>query len=179
MDKLRRRAESSRYTLVLQDFETVRFMGVRGDFSVSKELPPGRGFMVKAVQASMVQICLPSVEGLDGSGPDTQLSGLIADIRKKYRKRAQWSYKAEDLGPLEAALGVEITVSPSAPLQSDTLSELSEIMAMQAELAEQMASTELPEPSDFSSVEVPAEEPSSKRKSTTRKKTAGTAKKKK
>ncbi|NIN66845.1 MAG: hypothetical protein GTO63_19565, partial [Anaerolineae bacterium] len=58
-DKLRRRAESARYTLVMQDYEAVRYMGVRGDFTVNKELPPGRGFLVKAISASMVQMCLP------------------------------------------------------------------------------------------------------------------------
>ena len=40
-DELRRRAESARYTLVLQDYEAVRYMGAKGNFSITKELPPG------------------------------------------------------------------------------------------------------------------------------------------
>ena len=141
----------------------MRYMGVRGDFTVNKEIPPGRGFLVKAVQASMVQICLPIVEGLDGKSPDEQLSDLIGGIRKKYRKPAEWSYRAQDLGPLEAALGVEITVSAAAPIQSETLSELSDIMAMQASLAEQMEGG-VEEASEFARVEVKSTGKSKKKK---------------
>ncbi len=83
-DKLRRRAESARYTLVLNDVEAVRYMGVRGLSIPDKELPPGRGYLVKAVTADQTQICLPFIEAVNGAGPDAQLSKIIGEIRKKY-----------------------------------------------------------------------------------------------
>ncbi len=73
---LRRRAESSRYTLVLQDVEHVRYMGIRGDFSGYKDLPPGRGFLVKAVQAPLVQMAMPFVDGKGGLSGEEQLGAI-------------------------------------------------------------------------------------------------------
>jgi S-DNA-T family DNA segregation ATPase FtsK/SpoIIIE len=110
-DKLRKRAESCRYTLVLQDAEALRYMGVRDRFAIKKELPPGRGFMVKAVQASLTQICLPVLDGIDGTSPDEQLGELISGIQKKNRKSAQWSYQAKDLSILDTA--IRATTEPS------------------------------------------------------------------
>ena len=173
-DQLRRRAESARYTLVLQDFEAVRYMGVRGDLTANQELPPGRGFLVKAISASMVHVCLPFVEGtMDGVPAEDQLNNLIGDIKKKYRKPAQWSYSAEDLGVLEAAIGAgpdaEDIVSGAAAIataQTEAMSELKDLMSMQAELAAQF-SEEIPEKIEFATVEVPADKPKPRsRKST-------------
>ncbi len=160
-DKLRRRAESARYSLVLQDYEAVRYMGVRGDFTVKKELPPGRGFLVKAVQASMTQICLPFVDSKDGMSPDEQLADMIGAIRKKYRKSAQWSYQGKDLTPLEAAISAGGEGSGAAPVavtggQSSTLADLEKLMAMQTDQASKM--DEIPEAQSFASVEVPDDE---------------------
>jgi hypothetical protein len=86
-------------------------MGVRDRFAIKKELPPGRGFMVKAVQASLTQICLPVLDGIDGTSPDGQLGELISGIQKKNRKSAQWSYQAKDLSILDTA--IRATTEPS------------------------------------------------------------------
>jgi hypothetical protein len=167
-DKLRRRAESSRYTLVLQDYEAARYMGVRGTFTVKKDLPPGRGFLVKAVQASLTQICLPFVDGADGRPPDEQLSGIIGGIRKKYRKSAQWSYQAKDLSVLEAAISAATDGTDGSSSSSTTVdmsAEASDAMAeLEKLLAEQESSVteEIPEAGDFASVEAKTEEGTSK-----------------
>jgi hypothetical protein len=166
-NKLRRRAESSRYTLVLQDYEAARYMGVRGTFTVKKELPPGRGFLVKAVTASLTQICLPFVDGVDGRSPDEQLAGIISEIRKKYRKSAQWSYQAKDLSVLEAAISAatdgtdgsssSTTVSMSAEA-GDAMAELEKLLAEQ----ESSVTEEIPEAGDFASVDVQVEDDKAK-----------------
>jgi DNA segregation ATPase FtsK/SpoIIIE-like protein len=175
-DKLRRRAESSRYTLVLQDYEAVRYMGVRGNFTVTKELPPGRGFLVKAVQASLTQICLPFIEGADGTSPDEQLAGIISGIRKKYRKPAQWSYRAKDLSVLEAAISAATDGGDGTPSlaavdisadASDAMAELEKLLAEQASKTDE----EIPEAGDFAGVEVEIEEEKKKPKSKARAKT--------
>jgi hypothetical protein len=137
-------------------------MGVRGTFTVKKELPPGRGFLVKAVQASLTQICLPFVDGIDGTPPDEQLSGIISGIRKKYRKSAQWSYQAKDLSVLEAAIsaatdGTDGTHSSAAV---DISADASDAMAeLEKLLADQTAAVtdEIPEAGDFASVDVQSE----------------------
>jgi hypothetical protein len=141
MDQLRRRAESARYTLVLQDWETVRYMGVRGDFTVDDEIPPGRGFLVKAIGASMTQICLPVADGVGGASADEALTEFIGSIKKKYRKAAEWSYHAKDLAALEAVLDLEGDgLEPSG--DGDDL-DMSETMAeLEALLADQEAATD-------------------------------------
>jgi DNA segregation ATPase FtsK/SpoIIIE-like protein len=149
-DEFRRRADSARYSLVLQDFETVRYMGVRGNFSVTKELPVGRGFLVKAVQASLVQCAVPYVEGKEGTSPEEPLNSWLSAIRAKYPKRAQWSYGAKDLAALEEAIhgeaGSIVAVTASAvAAQSTAMAELDKLMAMQADLAKEMAETEIPD----------------------------------
>ncbi len=149
-DKLRRRAESARYTLVLQDWEQVRYMGVRGDLAVNKELPPGRGFMVKAISASMVQVCNPY---LDGTG-DQDLGKFIANIKSKHSGKAVWSYQSEDLSPLEAAMGAEASLANPMEVESAVLSDLSDLMSMQADMADAFTATEIPDASDFASVEI-------------------------
>ena len=118
---------------------------------------------MKAIQASLTQICLPFVENKAGKSPDEQLAGLIGAIKKKYRKSAQWSYQAKDLAPLEAAIsavgeGSEAASTLVAADQIDALAELEKLMATQAETASQMESTEIPETLSFASVEVPVEE---------------------
>jgi DNA segregation ATPase FtsK/SpoIIIE-like protein len=159
-DKLRRRAESSRYSLVLQDYDTVRYMGVRGSFTVNKELPPGRGFLVKAVQASLTHICLPSLESVNGAGADAQLDDLIGSIKKKYRKTAEWSYRGDDLAVLEAAIGTT-TDGGSGPMPStfivgtsaeasDAMAELESLLDAQAGLTVE----EIPEAGKFAKMEV-------------------------
>ena len=198
-DKLRRRAESVRYSLILNDVEAVRYMGVRGVVVPDKELPPGRGYLVKAVSGSMTQICLPFVEATNGAGPDAQLSRLIGDIRKKYPERARWSYHSEDLGPLEEIMGVGasepvpgemVAAAPATPApavltaeEQQSISDLDKVMAEQAELLKAMASIEVPKKHNFASVEVKAEDggkgkTSSKKSKTSEPKAKDTAKKK-
>jgi S-DNA-T family DNA segregation ATPase FtsK/SpoIIIE len=161
-DEFRRRADSARYSLVLQDFETVRFMGVRGsNFSVTKELPVGRGFLVKAVQAALVQCAVPYVEGKEGKSPEEPLNQWLGAIRSKHPKRAQWSYGAQDLTALEEAIHGEegsmgaVTASAVAA-QSTAMAELDKLLAMQAEMASQMASNTIPDadPARMASVEI-------------------------
>jgi hypothetical protein len=116
-------------------------MGVRDRFTIKKQLPPGRGFMVKAVGASLTQICLPVLDGVDGTSPDKQLGELISTIKNKYRKAAQWSYHAADIDPLNSALakltGVPEAVTSSGSYTvsteaSQALSDLDKLLAEQA-----------------------------------------------
>jgi hypothetical protein len=168
-DKLRRRAEAVRYTLVLNDVEAVRYMGVRGLIIPDKELPPGRGYLVKAVTAGMTQVCLPFVEATNGAGPDAQISRMIGDIKKKYTQPAKWSYHASDLAPLEEAMGVATTEpveeqstfvpdQTPAPVISEEAAEatadLEKIMAEQAALLKDMQSAEPPKEFNFATLEI-------------------------
>jgi len=169
-DEFRRRAESARYTLVLQDYEAVRYMGVRGNFTVNKELPPGRGFLVKAVQAALVQVALPYFEGKDSLPPEEQLSRWLDSIKKKYPKRAQWSYASKDLGALEAALrGEEGTLGAvteaAFAAQGQAMAELEKLKALQSSLASQFLSTQIPDakPSKMASVEVETDDKKKKK----------------
>jgi hypothetical protein len=161
MDDLRRRAESARYTLVLQDYEAVRYMGARGTFTVAKEVPPGRGFLVKAVSATMVHAAMPVIETKDGLPPDERLSRLLQMIRAGYPASARWSYTSSDLAPLEAAIRGELAVEEQpadattvdgAPL-STQWDDIAKIMAMQADFANQLSAVS--EPGEFASVEIP------------------------
>ena len=102
MDDLRKRVEGSRYAYVFNDWEAVRYMGVRGQFSVTKELPPGRGFMVRAVSAAMTQMAVPCAEGRPDS--EMQVTQMIQTIRDAYPQRAQWSYWAKDTTVLDQAI---------------------------------------------------------------------------
>jgi len=159
-DEIRKRVESSRYALVLQDAETVRYMGVRLLNAPTKELPAGRGFLVKAVQAPLVQMALPVVEGKNGQSADDQLAQLIRDIRNHYPTRARWSYFAEDLSALEAALAGEAADSngaapppPTDNSMSDMLAELQALMAAQADLSKLMP-TDIPDPTNFATLTI-------------------------
>jgi hypothetical protein len=165
-NELRKRAEAARYTLVLQDYEAVRYMGVRGNFSVNKELPPGRGFLIKAVTASLVQMALPVVDGKGGRTADDQLSEMIMTLRFAMSKRAQWSYSATDLSPLEGAIkgdeapaeapATSAAIAPPAEMAA-TMAELQQLMAAQAELTASL-SANIPEAGNFASVEIPEDE---------------------
>ena len=173
MDNLRKRAEGSRYTLVLQDVERVRYMGVRGNFSVSKELPPGRGFWVKAVSAGLTQIALPCIDGKDNLSGEERLAELFNAIRNQYSpdgQKALWSYFAQDMAGLETAIkgevaaeaasadnnGTEATATPSA--ESLESPDLAALMAQLSGL--QSAFTPIAEAGEFASVtiEVPDED---------------------
>jgi len=156
-DDLRRRAEGSRYTLVLQDIESVRYMGVRADFSAIKDLPAGRGFLVKAVQAMLVQMAMPFLDGKGGLSGEEQLAQLIGAIRAQHKGRATWSYFAPDLAPLAAAMGAAVSAGPApaaaaAAPPSEGMAELEKMMAMQAEMAQQFLSHEIPEPTNLVAV---------------------------
>jgi len=161
-DEVRRRAEQARYTLVLQDFEAVRYMGARGNFNVAnKELPPGRGFLVKAVSATLVQMAQPAVEGKGGQTAQEQLDRLMSEIQGKWGERARWSYFADDWAPLEAAIrGETVAVAEaavSAPPQNDAMAELAKLLAAQSGAAQGFFNSEIADGSNFASVEVPEE----------------------
>jgi S-DNA-T family DNA segregation ATPase FtsK/SpoIIIE len=177
-DKLRRRAESVRYTLVLNDAEAVRYMGVRGLVVSGKELPPGRGYLVKAVTATLTQICLPFIEATDGAGPDAQLSRLIGEIKQKYPQRAQWSYKSNDLAPLESAMGVgasepvesetpsAVAAEPEMTLeQTQAMDDLNKILAEQAAMLKEMATVAPVDKPNFAVLEIKDDGDSGKSKS--------------
>ncbi|NIN66846.1 MAG: hypothetical protein GTO63_19570, partial [Anaerolineae bacterium] len=83
----------------------------------------------------------------DGATPDQRLSEAISKIKGKYRKGAQWSYQAQDLGPLEAALGVAgdgsatVSTSASTGYESEAIEDdgdMADLMAMQAQLLAEM-----------------------------------------
>jgi len=81
---------------------------------------------------------------------------------------AAWSYKADDLAPLEAAIGgvAEVAAEQMASVtaeQNEMLAELSSLMAMQAELTAQ--AVPIGEPSKFASVAVDADGGKTKGKS--------------
>src|SRR5262249_7882717 len=78
-----------------------------------KELPPGRGFMVKAVSAKLVQIAMADVDGLDGHTAQEQLDTLIGGIRASYQP-AKWSYYAQDVTVLEKAIRGEAPEAAAA-----------------------------------------------------------------
>ena len=82
------------------------------------------------------------LDGVDGSSPDKQLEELISTIKKKYRKSAQWSYHAADIGLLNAALA-ELTGAPEEVVASgggytvsaeasQAMSDLDKLLAEQA-----------------------------------------------
>jgi len=161
-DDLRRRAESARYTLVLQDYEAVRYMGAKGNFTVTKELPPGRGFLVKAVSASLVQIGMADVDGVDGRTAQEQLDRLIGDIRARYQP-AQWSYFAADLTALDKAIRGEeaapAAAGPAAPTPesqstTDAMSAIAELMKMQASMTGSLGTVADANPLNFASVTI-------------------------
>ncbi|MEP7359462.1 MAG: FtsK/SpoIIIE domain-containing protein, partial [Anaerolineales bacterium] len=157
-DELRRRVESARYTLVLQDYETVRYMGARGNFSLIKEPPPGRGFQVKAVGAALMQAALPAVEGFNGRTAQEQLDSLIGSIRSGF-VQARWSYFSSDLAELDKAIRGEAPApEAAAPDQSelDAQKMMADLMASQAAMMEALnAPIADADPSRFATVVEP------------------------
>ena len=148
-------------------------MGVRGNFSVSKELPPGRGFWVKAVSAGLTQIALPCIDGKDNLSGEERLADMFDAIRNRYSpdgQKARWSYYAQDMAGLETAIkgevaaeatsadnnGTEASATPSA--ESLESPDLAALMAQLSGL--QSAFTPIAEAGEFASVtiEVPDED---------------------
>ena len=116
LDDVRKRAESSRYSIILQDFETVPYMGVRGiNASSIKDLPAGRGFAVKSISAALAQFVLPVIDGKNGFSAEEQLSGLFNAIRRRHGStRARWSYFGDDLTALNEVLGLGAAAATGA-----------------------------------------------------------------
>ena len=98
--ELRKRVESARHSLVLQDIDTVRFMGARGPFT-NKEMPAGRGYLVRGLTATLTQIATPALDSRDGESADTVLGERITQIMRNNSEKARWSYFARDLRSLE------------------------------------------------------------------------------
>ena len=137
-------------------------MGAKGNFSVTKELPPGRGFLVKAVSASLVQIAMADVDGVDGRTAQEQLDGLIGGIRAKYQP-AKWSYYAADLTALDKAIRGEdapaAAAGPAAPppeaqSTTDAMAAIAELMKMQASMTGSLGTVAEVNPLNFASVEI-------------------------
>ncbi|HEY3291056.1 MAG TPA: FtsK/SpoIIIE domain-containing protein, partial [Anaerolineae bacterium] len=141
MDDLRKRVEGSRYAYVFNDWEAVRYMGVRGTFQVTKELPPGRGFMVRAVSAALTQMAMPCIEGREDS--EAALTQMIRTIISTYPQHATWSYSSKDLTALDVAIkgdtvvavtSVAAMTAPAAgdgtaqPLAADQVKDLQKTM---------------------------------------------------
>lgn len=104
-DELWRRAESARHALVLKDYKVVENMGAHEEITnITKDLPPGRGFLVKGLNASLMQVAMPTIKSMEGLSPEERLDTFISSIRNKYILPAQWSYHSNDLEVLEAVL---------------------------------------------------------------------------
>jgi hypothetical protein len=103
--EIRRRVESARHSLVLQDLDTVRFMGARGPFT-TKEMPTGRGYLVRGLGATLTQIAMPALDARDGRDSDAVLGDRIDAIMRRHGdgERARWSYFERDLTDLVNAL---------------------------------------------------------------------------
>jgi S-DNA-T family DNA segregation ATPase FtsK/SpoIIIE len=160
-DELRRRAESARYTLVLQDYETVRYMGAKGNFTVTREPPPGRGYQIKAVSAALVQIAQADVDGVDGRTAQDQLNRLIGAVRASYQP-AKWSYYAADIAMLDKAIRGEVEAPaavaappPTSQSTNDAMAAIAEMMKMQAGMSGLLGSVADANPARFASVEIP------------------------
>ena len=112
-DELRKRVESSRYSLIMQDYDTIRSMGVKQLKAPSRELPAGRGYLVKAINAAMVQVALPAIDGRDGRSAEDQIGAIVQGLRRRYPNRAQWSYFGDDVTALETlAAGKSLDAAP-------------------------------------------------------------------
>lgn len=87
MDDLMKQVVAPRYGLGLDPSDSVTALGgrVRGS-SGSEELPPGRGYVVKAGRLSLIQTGIPHDENdLEGS-----LDNWVQEISAHYPNRAQW-----------------------------------------------------------------------------------------
>ena len=168
LDNMRKRAEGSRYTLVLQDVERVRYMGVRGNFAISKELPTGRGFLVKAVSAGLTQIAQPCIDGKDNLSSEERLSDMFGAIHERFWQKAEWSYFAPDIAALETAIRGEAApqtadadsngTETAAQVSAEKI-ENTDLAALMAELSGlQNAFTPIAEAGEFASVTIEEEE---------------------
>jgi S-DNA-T family DNA segregation ATPase FtsK/SpoIIIE len=92
MDDLIKQVVSNRYGLGLDAQDAPQALGGRVRSSQVQELPPGRGYVVKAGRLSMIQVAIPHDENdLEGS-----LDDWVDAIAVQYPQRARW-YK--DLYP--------------------------------------------------------------------------------
>ena len=113
---LRKRVESARHSLILQDVDTVRYMGVRGQFT-TKEMPAGRGYLIRGLTPSLIQVAMPVIDGQGERSGEAQLSERLTAIIEHHWLRARWSYTAQDLQPLEEVLA-KMGQEASAAIQS-------------------------------------------------------------
>ena len=97
----------------MQDYDTIRSMGVKQLKAPSRELPAGRGYLVKAINAAMVQVALPAIDGRDGRSAEDQIGAIVQGLRRRYPNRAQWSYFGDDVTALETlAAGKSLDAAP-------------------------------------------------------------------
>jgi len=114
-DELIKQVDSPRYSLVVQDAETVRTLGGKIPYGSGKaELPPGRGFVVKSIRTSLTQVAMSYEEA--GEGLERGLDEWVERIAKKHGKaRARWSYRGSFDEPEEKASGGQSAVTPVVP----------------------------------------------------------------
>ena len=102
-DDLLRQIDAVRYALVLQDFDTVRSMGAKGS-AAKGEPPPGRGYLLKAVKANLVQVAAPYLDGANGNPVEQFLDDWVGEIQERYAgQKPEWNYSG-DVAALQAAM---------------------------------------------------------------------------
>jgi DNA segregation ATPase FtsK/SpoIIIE-like protein len=138
--ELRKKAEAARHAMVLQDVDTVRFMGIRGQFS-NKEMPAGRGYYVRGLAAAMTQIAMPVVDGKDGVSADDALAERLAAIMRRGGK-ARFSYIAPDFAPLDELMGVKPAPGATGSTAVPGAAPVIDMNALQAQTDVKLESTE-------------------------------------
>jgi DNA polymerase III delta prime subunit len=94
-DDLMRHIEAVRYAIIMQDYDTVRSMGAQGPHAKG-ELPPGRGYLIKAVKAQLVQVAAPHVDGNSSVPPEKLLDQWVTEICDFYPdQKPEWNFKGD------------------------------------------------------------------------------------
>ncbi len=161
---MRKRVESARHALVLQDVDTVRYMGVRGQFT-TKEMPSGRGYLVRGLTPTLTQIAMPVVDGKDNTSGDDALNRRLGEIATTYWGKAMWSYYPSDIKSLEELLAADAAagggsnglsaLAPDANYTGDgAIEDTGEAMKQLEEMLKSM-NMEMPLTLNFATVEIP------------------------
>jgi DNA segregation ATPase FtsK/SpoIIIE, S-DNA-T family len=86
MDEMMKQVVAPRFGFGLDASESVSALGGRVRANNTEELPPGRGYIVKAGRLSLIQTAIPHDESdLEGS-----LDAWVKEIAAHYTERAQW-----------------------------------------------------------------------------------------
>jgi DNA segregation ATPase FtsK/SpoIIIE, S-DNA-T family len=94
-DDLLRHIEAVRYAIIMQDYDTVRSMGAQGAHAKG-ELPPGRGYLIKAVKATLMQVAAPHLDGNTSVLPEQYLDDWVTEICDAYTGlKPEWNFKGD------------------------------------------------------------------------------------